>query len=103
MGMTGTATATVSSATLASIVVGGLSGTLAVGGHVQLTATASYDDGSTFDVTKLVTWISTTPGTAAISNATGSNGLATGVAAGTTTVEAHVQGMVGTEPLTVGP
>jgi hypothetical protein len=103
MGMTGTTTMTVSTASLIGIVVSGVSGNLPVGSHLQLTATASYDDGSDFDVTKLVTWISTSPQVATVSNATGSNGLATGVAAGTTTVEAHFQGMVGTEPLTIGP
>jgi hypothetical protein len=103
MGISGSTTATVTTAVLSGIVVGGISGNLAVGGHLQLTATASYDDGSTFDVTKVVTWISTTADVATVSNATGSNGVATGVAAGMTTVEAHFEGMVGTESLVVGP
>jgi hypothetical protein len=103
MGIAGSTMATVSSATLTGIVVGGISGNLAVGGHVQLSATASYDDASTFDVTNHVTWISTMPSVATVSNALGSNGLATGVAAGTTSIEAHFEGMVGSESLTVGP
>jgi hypothetical protein len=103
MGTSGSTTATVTTASLMGIVVGGISGNLAVGAHLQLTATASYDDGSTFDVTKLVTWISTSTDVATVSNATGSNGVATGVSAGMTTVEAHFEGMVGTEALVVGP
>ena len=103
LGIAGSTTATVSSATLTGIVVGGISGNLAVGGHLQLSATASYDDASTFDVTGEVTWISMSPAVATVSNALGSNGVATGVAAGMTTVEAHFEGMVGTAPLTVGP
>jgi uncharacterized protein YjdB len=103
MGISGSTMTTVSTASLVGITIGSLSGNLAVGGHVQLTATASYDDASTVDVTKLVTWISTAPGVATVSNATGSNGLATGVTAGMTTIEAHFEAMVGTEALTVGP
>jgi trimeric autotransporter adhesin len=103
MGMMGTATATVSTASLMGIVVMGVSGTLGVGAHVQLTATATFDDGSMFDVTRRVTWISTSPGVATVSNATGSTGFATGVSAGTTSIEAHFEGMVGTESLSVGP
>lgn len=102
-GIAGSTTATVSTATLTGILVGGISGNLAAGGHLQLSATASYDDASTFDVTNEVTWISTMPSVATVSNATGSNGLATGVAAGTTSVEAHFEGMLGSESLTVGP
>jgi uncharacterized protein YjdB len=103
MGTMGATMATVSTASLVGIVVTGVGGTLAVGGHVQLTATASYDDASTFDVTRVVTWISTSPGVATVSNAAGSNGLATGVAAGMTSIEAHFEGTVGTEALSVGP
>jgi uncharacterized protein YjdB len=102
-GISGSTTTTVSTASLSAIVVSGVAGNLAIGAHAQLTATASYDDASMFDVTKLATWLSTPPGVAAVSNATGSNGLATGIAAGTTTIEAHFEGLVGTHPLTVGP
>jgi trimeric autotransporter adhesin len=103
MGMMATTTLTVSTASLLGIAVSGIAGELAVGAHLQLNAIASYDDGSMVDITDLATWISTMTGVATASNATGSQGLVTGVAAGTTSIEAHWKGMVGSASLTVGP
>ena len=60
-GVVGSTALTVSNARLTSIVVTGVAGNLAVGGHQQLTATATFDDGTMFDVTQQVTWISQRP------------------------------------------
>jgi hypothetical protein len=46
---------------------GATSATLGVGGTAQLKATASYNDGSTEDVTSSVNWASSSPGTATVS------------------------------------
>ncbi|GAC1636306.1 MAG: hypothetical protein NVS9B14_14900 [Candidatus Acidiferrum sp.] len=57
---------------------------LKVGATQQFTATGTYSDNTTADITATVTWTSGTPATATISTA----GLATGVAAGTTAITA---------------
>jgi 6-phosphogluconolactonase (cycloisomerase 2 family) len=59
---------------------------LKVGATQQFTATGTYSDSSTADITSTVTWNSGTPATATISTA----GLATGVAAGTTSITASL-------------
>jgi Bacterial Ig-like domain (group 2) len=77
--------------------------TVAAGLTVQFDAVGTYSDGSTQDLTPSVTWAVT--GTAAtISNTAGSQGLATGVSAGTGSVTA-TSGSVTSSPvtLTVGP
>src|SRR6185436_11623186 len=73
------ATLTVSAATLASIAVTPASPSIAAGGNQQFTATGTYSDASTANLTGSVTWASATPATATIS----SGGLAHGVATGT--------------------
>ena len=54
----------------------------------QLTATAVYSDGTTQDLTSQVTWTSSDSSIVALSNAGGSEGLATPVALGTARVTA---------------
>jgi hypothetical protein len=58
---------------------------------------------STYDLTATVTWIAKDSSIAAVSNAGASRGLVTGIAAGTTSIEAHFQGQTGTGALTVTP
>src|SRR5215467_12986736 len=62
---------------------------LKVGSTQQFTATGTFSDGSMSDISTSVTWTSGTPATATIS----ATGLATGVAAGTTSITAS-QGTV---------
>lgn len=60
-------------------------------GTIQYTATGTYKDSSTRDITTIVTWTSTSTSIATISNSSGSNGLATLLAVnGTTTIKAAV-------------
>lgn len=67
---------------------------------VQFTATATYKDGSTADVTGISTWTSVPSSVASIS----STGLATAVAAGTATVMATSGGVTSNSAtVTVGP
>jgi len=70
---------------------------LGVGATQQYTATALMSDGSTQDITATVTWASTIPTIATIST----TGLATGVAAGVTSITATLGGIQGTTGLTV--
>jgi len=64
-------------------------------------ATGTFTDGSMQDVTTQVIWASTDPAVASVSNAAGSNGLATGVGAGSTTISATLSGVTGMTVLTV--
>jgi uncharacterized protein YjdB len=101
--VSGTATLCVGSQTLTSITVTPTGGSVAKGASLAFTATGHYSDSSTYDLTAFATWISTAPTVAAVSNADGSQGLATGLATGTTSIEAHFQGKTGSTGLTVTP
>jgi uncharacterized protein YjdB len=67
------------------------------GGTQQLTATASYSDNSTANVSSQVAWVSANPALVTVS----ASGMATGVAAGSTTVTATLNSMSGSAQLTV--
>jgi len=71
--------------------------TLAVGTTVQLTATGSYSDGSTQDVTSVAGWASSIGGVASIDVA----GLVTARKIGTATVSATVGTVTGSVTVTV--
>jgi len=86
-----------SSSTLISITVSAAASSIPVNTAQQFTATGTYDNGSSADITALVTWNSSLPAAAAIS-ATGS---ATAVAAGTTTISATLSGITGSMIFTV--
>jgi uncharacterized protein YjdB len=95
-GISGTATLTVPKV-LTGISVAPNSANLAIGATLQLTAIGTYNDGSTANVTSLATWMSSTPTVATINAA----GLATGVAAGSSTISASLSGFSSTAALTV--
>jgi 6-phosphogluconolactonase (cycloisomerase 2 family) len=84
----GTTALTVTGAALVSIAVTPTTATIRINGTQQYIATGSYSDLTTQVITALVTWNSATVATATISNAAGSNGLATGLAQGTTVITA---------------
>src|SRR5207245_6393546 len=67
----------------------------------QFTATGTFSDSTTQDLTTQVTWSSSSTAVATISNAGGSQGLATSVAAGTTTITATLGGVSVSTTLTV--
>jgi trimeric autotransporter adhesin len=75
-------------ATLVSITVTPPVADVAAGAGEQFSATGTYSDLSTRDLTDSVTWSSSDGTTATISNAPGSQGLATGVATGAVTITA---------------
>ncbi len=79
-----TTTLTVNPATLSFISLTPLIPSISVGVKEQLMATATYYDGTCFDVTQQVTWSSSDPSVATISR----TGLITAVAPGTVTITA---------------
>jgi hypothetical protein len=100
-GVVGETTLTVTDATLVSIDVSPASASVVNGLSQQFTATGHYTDDSTQDLTTQVTWSSTETGVATVSNADGSNGLATTAGVGNTTVSATSEGVNGEATLTV--
>ena len=86
-----------SAKTVTSLAVSQLSASFAVGATEQFTATATYSDGSTANVTATVDWTVANESVATIDPA----GLATGVAAGSTTVSASLDGVSGDTSLIV--
>jgi trimeric autotransporter adhesin len=87
-GLTATAPIAVTAAALASIQVTPSNATLVIGLPEQFTATGTFTDGSTHSLTSLVTWASSSTGVATVSNANGSNGLASTAGVGATTISA---------------
>lgn len=96
-GLKATANLTVLPKTVTAVAVSPTTITIAAGIAQQFTATATYNDGSTANVTSSVLWISSTPTVASIN----STGLATGIATGSTTITASLSGFSGSAALTV--
>jgi uncharacterized protein YjdB len=96
-GVVGTANLTVSSATLTSITVTPSSASISVGQTQSFTATGNFSDGSSMNITRQVTWDSSTNSVATVN----ASGLAQGLGAGTTTISASVNGVNGSATLTV--
>lgn len=86
--ISGSSTLNVTSVQLTSIEVNGPGPTLSAGLSGQYTAIGIFSDGSSVDITTLVTWASSDQGVASISNAPGSQGLATALSTGNTTITA---------------
>lgn len=68
---------------------------------LQFAATAVFTDNSTQDVTTVSTWSSSDTSIATISNASGSNGRAQSLSAGSTTITSQYLGQTGSTSLTV--
>lgn len=96
-GQAGTATLTVTGATITAITLTPSSASITEGTTQAFTARGTFSDGSTLDVTNQVAWSSSTPAVATVS----SRGLASGVTTGTTTISASVNGVTGMANLTV--
>jgi hypothetical protein len=97
----GTTTLTVTDATLVSIEVTPTNPSVPAGRTQQFTATGTFSDGTTLELTESATCATSDPTVPTISNADGSKGLATGVAVGMTEISAESGGVVGTTTLTV--
>ena len=83
--------------TLMSIAVMPANPSIIPGVSQQFTATGTYSDGSTQNLTGQATWTSSNTGVATIN----AGGQATGVSAGTTTISAALAGVTGSSTLTV--
>jgi len=99
--VSGTAYLNVTNASLVSIAVTPANPSVGVGATKQFIATGTYSDASTQNITSSVTWSSSSTSSATISNAAGSNGLATGVSVGNTTITATMGLVSGSTGLTV--
>jgi uncharacterized protein YjdB len=101
LGLSAGSDVTVAAVTLQGITISPANGSVAVGYKVQLQATGTYSDGSSFDLTGKTLWSSASPSVATVSNKQGAQGLATGVAAGTATITAATGSVSGAVTLTV--
>jgi hypothetical protein len=101
-GASASATLTVTDAILSSIAVTPINPSVVTGLTRQFTATGTYSDGTSENITSLVTWSSGTIAVATMNpNGTADSGLATGVSAGTSTITAALGGINGSTDLTV--
>lgn len=92
---------TVTNASLTQLAVTPAAPTLAKGTTVQLIATGTFSDSTTQDVTSLANWTSGTTTVATVSNQSGSRGLVTGVANGSSTVTASLSGKTGSTNVSI--
>jgi len=74
-----------------------------IGGAQPFAAVGTYSDGSARCLTALVTWSSSDSSVATISNAFGTNGLATGNGLGLTMITAAFENLNSSAQLTVSP
>jgi 6-phosphogluconolactonase (cycloisomerase 2 family) len=100
--ITGFAILTVTSATLVSIVITPIDQVVdSIGQNLQLTAIGYYNDSHTQDLTSLVNWQSSNTQAVSVSNITGSNGVATSIAIGVSTISAILNNVTGNTNVTV--
>jgi uncharacterized protein YjdB len=100
-GITGSATVTVTNATLSSITVTPAAPSIAKNTTVQLTATGNFSDGTTSDLTTQVSWTSGSDFIAQVSNVSGTQGLVKGLTVGNTSITATLNGSNGSTTVTV--
>jgi hypothetical protein len=100
---TGSTTLTVTAAALVSIAVAPSTVVAPLGTAQQFTALGTYTDGTTQDVTHSGHWSSTNATTATISNTAGSQGLASTLGTGASTMAITLGTVSGTATLTVNP
>ncbi len=98
MGCRGLVSSNSAPPTLTSVSVTPSSASILVGATKQFTATATYSNGSTANVSSTASWTNAPASVAT----TSSSGLATGVTAGSTMVAASLSGISGNASLTVG-
>jgi trimeric autotransporter adhesin len=99
----GSTSLTVTSATLVSIAVTPVNPSIANGLSTQLTATGTYTDNSTQNLTTAVAWTSSAPAVASVGNASGSQGIAMAMTPGSTTIAAAIGAISGSTVLSVTP
>jgi hypothetical protein len=100
-GLKGTTTLTVSNGTLVSVAITPANSTVSNGSTQQFTATGTFSDSTTQDITLNVHWSSSHASVATIANAPSTAGLATTVGVGSTTIGANSGGITSSTSLTV--
>lgn len=100
-GITNSHTVNVSDAVLTAIELSSSSETIPLGNSQPLFAIGRYSDGSLQDITEQVVWQSAPLDLVAVSNASGSHGLATALATGNVTVTATLAEVTGTLALNI--
>lgn len=88
--VSGSGNLTVATAILAAIQISPQSPSIPTGSTEQFTATGLYTDGTTANITTTATWTSSSATVATISNASGSQGTASGVGGGTAGISVNL-------------
>lgn len=101
-GLSAAAEVTVTSAVLRVVTVTPSVARVAAGYQVRFSATGTYSDGGTYDVTRSAGWSSSDTSVATVVALGPSAGTATGLVPGTVTLTAALDGVSGTATLTVG-
>jgi len=101
LGVTGKTIVTVSGAALTKLAVSPPQMAVASGATQPFVAAGTFSDGFVMDVTVFVTWLSSKPTVAPVSNATGTKGQAKALSKGTTTITATKAGVSATATLAV--
>jgi hypothetical protein len=100
-GVTSTFTLTVSSATVTALTISPAAPIISKGLTTQFSASGTFSDSTTQDLTFDATWASSAPAVATVSDAAGNKGLVQTLAAGTSTISAAFGGVSGTTLVTV--
>ncbi|MFZ5439380.1 MAG: beta strand repeat-containing protein [Myxococcota bacterium] len=101
--VTGATTLDVTAAVLQAIQVTPQNASRPRGLSQQFTATGVFSDATTANLTTSVTWASSAPAVASVSNADGSRGLASSLNVGSVTISATLGSISGSTPFTVTP
>ncbi|OGU05473.1 MAG: hypothetical protein A2075_15090 [Geobacteraceae bacterium GWC2_58_44] len=99
LGAQGTATLTVRA--LSSFVINPSNPSIPVGSTLQLTAVGTFSDSTTQEITDSVTWSSSAPAIASVSNSAGSRGVVTANATGSATITGTINGLSSSRTVTV--
>ena len=100
-GVQASTTVTVTAPTLTSLTVTVAVSSSAKGTTMQRTATETFSDGSTKDLTSQVSWTSGNNAIAQVSDAAGTKGLVTGLGVGSTVIIATLSGIQGSTTVIV--
>jgi trimeric autotransporter adhesin len=99
--ISGTVSLVVEGSSLASLQVSPASFSIPASLRTGITATGMFANGDSLDLTGIVAWTSSAPSVATVSNAPGSQGTATGLTPGSTTISAVFAEQAGRATLTV--
>jgi uncharacterized protein YjdB len=101
--ISGDATMTVTPATLSGVSISPLNSSLPLGAPLTFAATGTYTDATSGPITDTVTWSSSDPTVASVSNAALEHGKITTGVVGTTTITATIGALTASTMLTITP